>query len=159
MVTWECQPCSKSQTLILKQTQCVVLTRLIIKFHKPHSCTHKHIHNMCLSPWGSHSERWKTPSVTHRSHNLSWHRRTALPTETCGHTHTHRKYTHRVPGQGSRLPLSFRVIYTKQWRGSRKALSGMVNNRREWEGKRQYFHLCRLFGQEYMKYTLPYCCI
>lgn len=36
-------------------------------------------------------------------------------------------------GEGSRLPLSFKVIQTKQCRGSRKAYSGMVNNRRREE--------------------------
>lgn len=96
-----------------------------IKFHRLAAYTHTHTQTPCS--WGSDSERWKAPSVTHRSHNLCWHKRTQLPMERCRFTHI------LIAGQGSRLLLSFRAIQRKQWRGSRKAPCGMVNNQREWD--------------------------
>lgn len=72
---------------IKTDTMCCFNSLGPIKFHRPRSRTRTHSHNIKHSPWGSDSQRWKPPSVTHRSHNLSWHRRTALPMERCRFTH------------------------------------------------------------------------
>lgn len=125
-VSWEWQPRGTSHELTLKQTQCVVLTCLVLSNSTDCTHTHRNSHNKNPSSWCSDFLRWKPPSVTHRSHNLSWHQSTALPMERY-------RFTQASAGQGSRLPLSFRVIQTKQWRGSRKAPCGMVNNQREWQ--------------------------
>lgn len=70
---------------IKTDTMCCFNSLGSIKFHRLRARTHTHSHNINPSPWGS--QWWKPPSVTHRSHNLSWHRRTALPMERCRFTH------------------------------------------------------------------------
>lgn len=62
-----------SRALALKRTQACGFNSLDCQMTPaPHAGTHKYAHNMCGSPPGSPDpERWKIPSVPHRSHNLS----------------------------------------------------------------------------------------
>lgn len=62
-----------SRSLALERTQACGFNSLDCQMTPaPHAGTHKYAHNMCGSPPGSPDpERWKIPSVPHRSHNLS----------------------------------------------------------------------------------------